>query len=76
MGAVARAVGLDLEKLDAEVATGSAGFKAEIEDNQIAHRLAGHWGVPLMVVQDEPFFGQDRIDLLAWRLAQAGLAHS
>jgi hypothetical protein len=26
-----------------------------------------------MVFKDEPFFGQDRIDLLVWRLKQHGL---
>lgn len=29
----------------------------------IAH---GHWGVPLMVFQGEPFYGQDRFDQLIW----------
>lgn len=29
-----------------------------------------------MVFQDEPFFGQDRIDLLAWRLGQEGLGRA
>ena len=38
-----------------------------------ATELAGHWGVPTMVFADEPFFGQDRIDLLVWRLRQHGL---
>jgi hypothetical protein len=33
----------------------------------------GHWGVPTMVFQGEPFFGQDRVDLLVWRLQQHGL---
>ena len=32
-----------------------------------------HWGVPTMVFKDEPFFGQDKIDLLIWRLKQNGL---
>ena len=32
-----------------------------------------HWGVPLMVYEDEPFFGQDRLDLLEWRLEQSGV---
>ena len=33
----------------------------------------GHWGVPTFVFQDEPFFGQDRIETLLWRLRQHGL---
>lgn len=32
-----------------------------------------HWGVPTMVFKGEPFFGQDKIELLRWRLEQHGL---
>ena len=32
-----------------------------------------HWGVPTMVFNNEPFFGQDRIALLEWRLKKHGL---
>ena len=32
-----------------------------------------HWGVPTMVFNNEPFFGQDRIELLRWRLEKNGL---
>jgi len=45
-----------------------------IEANAAAQQAAGHWGVPLFVFQGEPFFGQDRIDHLLWRLKQHGLA--
>ena len=38
-----------------------------------ALEAAGHWGVPTMVFEGEPFFGQDRIDLLIWRMQQRGL---
>jgi 2-hydroxychromene-2-carboxylate isomerase len=34
---------------------------------------AGHGGVPLMVFQNEPFFGGDRFDQFLWRLRQSGL---
>jgi 2-hydroxychromene-2-carboxylate isomerase len=30
--------------------------------------------VPTFVFQNEPFFGQDRIDLLIWRMQSKGLA--
>ena len=63
--------GLDLAELDA--ATDQGDHLAEIEQNQLALEAAGHWGVPTMVVRDEPFFGQDRIDTLRWRLDQYGL---
>jgi 2-hydroxychromene-2-carboxylate isomerase len=45
----------------------------EIDANHAALEASGHWGVPTMVFQDEPFFGQDRIDTLRWRLEKAGL---
>jgi 2-hydroxychromene-2-carboxylate isomerase len=32
-----------------------------------------HWGVPTFVFENEPFFGQDRIDLLIWRMQDKGL---
>ncbi len=65
--------GLDAEKLDAAVAAEPQKFDAAIEENQTAHQAAGHWGVPLMVFEGEPFYGQDRIDLLVWRMRQKGL---
>jgi len=68
--AVARA-GLDLSDLDAAIEGGDQ--LQEVERNQQALTAAGHWGVPTMVVRDEPFFGQDRIDTLRWRLDQFGL---
>ena len=71
--AVARA-GLDLGELDAAIKDGD--HLEEIERNQQALTAAGHWGVPTMVLRDEPFFGQDRIDTLRWRLDQYGLARS
>ena len=70
--ATARA-GLDLAELDAVVAKDTAALDAIIAKNQEDHTAAGHWGVPTMVFQGEPFFGQDRIDLLVWRLKQRGL---
>jgi 2-hydroxychromene-2-carboxylate isomerase len=70
--AAARA-GLDLAALDAAVAAEPARYDAVIAENQRALEAAGHWGVPTMVFEGEPFFGQDRIDLLVWRLRQHGL---
>jgi 2-hydroxychromene-2-carboxylate isomerase len=42
-------------------------------ENEAAQKRAGHWGVPLMVFESEPFFGQDRFDVLKWRMSQRGL---
>ena len=63
--------GLDLA--DMEAAITQYDVRAEIEKNQEMLDAAGHWGVPTMVFNGEPFFGQDRIDTLRWRLDQAGL---
>jgi len=70
--AAARA-GVDLAELDAVIAQNPDRFEAMIEENQDAHRKAGHWGVPTFAFKGEPFFGQDRIDALLWRLGQHGL---
>ncbi|MEE4297907.1 MAG: hypothetical protein V2J24_00570 [Pseudomonadales bacterium] len=48
-------------------------LREEIERNQETLEAAGHWGVATMVLRNEPFFGQDRIDTLRWRLDQHGL---
>jgi 2-hydroxychromene-2-carboxylate isomerase len=70
--AAARA-GLDLAAMDAAIAADPARHDAVIEQNQRDLETAGHWGVPTMVFEGEPFFGQDRIDLLLWRMRQHGL---
>ena len=44
-----------------------------ITDNESDHAASGHWGVPTFVFENEPFFGQDRIDLLIWRMQSKGL---
>jgi 2-hydroxychromene-2-carboxylate isomerase len=33
----------------------------------------GHSGVPTLVFNGAPFFGQDSFDMLVWRLKQTGL---
>jgi len=70
----ARRAGLDLAELDAQAVTERARLDARIAQNQDDLEAAGHWGVPTMVFEGEPFFGQDRIDLLLWRMGQHGLA--
>ncbi|WP_337186401.1 DsbA family protein [Phenylobacterium sp.] len=71
--ATARA-GLDLPTLDAVVAAEGERLEAEVQASHAALDAAGHWGVPTFVFEGEPFFGQDRIDVLLWRLRQHGLA--
>ena len=71
----AAGAGLDLAEMDAGVAADEARYVAEIETNQVDQRKGGHYGVPLMVFDGEPFFGQDRFDQLKWRLEQKGLSY-
>ena len=68
-----RRAGLELGELDAVLEDDPDRLVAVIDRNQADLEAAGHWGVPTMVFQNEPFFGQDRLDLLQWRLEQAGL---
>lgn len=67
------AAGLDAAQLESAVAADPASHDAEIANNEAAQKNAGHWGVPLFVFQDEPFFGQDRLDHMLWRMRQHGL---
>jgi 2-hydroxychromene-2-carboxylate isomerase len=70
----AERAGLDLATLDAQIAADTDHYDTAIKANQDAQRLGGHYGVPLMVFDNEPFYGQDRFDQLKWRMAQKGLA--
>lgn len=70
--AVARA-GLNLAELDARAGEEEARILGEIEAAQVELEKS-HWGVPTMVLDGEVFFGQDRIDLLEWRLQKLGVA--
>jgi 2-hydroxychromene-2-carboxylate isomerase len=67
------AAGLNAAEAERMATDQSEDLDAEIAANEAAQRNAGHWGVPLFVFNDEPFFGQDRIDHLIWRMKQAGM---
>lgn len=67
------AAGLDLAELDARQEAEAERLDAVIKQNEADQRLGGHYGVPLMVYQGEPFFGQDRYDQLVWRMKQNGM---
>ncbi|MDL2351634.1 MAG: DsbA family protein [Pseudomonadota bacterium] len=71
-GAVAAAGG-DLAEMDAVIVAEAERLDAAIKQNEADQRLGGHYGVPLMVFEGEPFFGQDRYDQLLWRMQQQGL---
>jgi 2-hydroxychromene-2-carboxylate isomerase len=65
--------GFDLAAMDAAVAADPNRYEAVIAANEKAHAASGHWGVPTFVFENEPFFGQDRIELLIWRMESKGL---
>lgn len=73
LAAAAARAGLDFAALEAEAADDAGALDAEIEANQAALEAAGHWGVPTLVFEGEPFFGQDRIAMAQWRMEQKGL---
>ena len=72
MKAAARA-GLDLSAMEERLQSETDRLEAEIVNNQADHHSVGHWGVPTCAFEGEPFFGQDRLDVLLWRLQQSGL---
>jgi len=71
--AVAKA-GLDLAELEASLSATDP--MSVIDANHAALEAAGHWGVPTMVLDGEPFFGQDRMETLRWRLDKKGAQRS
>ena len=73
MAQAALRAGLDLRELDAKITTDPDKYESIIQANQKAHQEAGHWGVPTCAFEGEPFFGQDRLDALLWRMKQRGL---
>ncbi len=75
LASATKRAGLDFDELTALVESNAAELETVIGQNEAAQKAAGHWGVPLMVFRGEPFFGQDRVDVLLWRMKQAGLSH-
>jgi 2-hydroxychromene-2-carboxylate isomerase len=65
--------GLDLSDLQAQIEAEPHYYEQQLQANDVLLRKAGHWGVPTMVFNSEPFFGQDRFDVLVWRMIQHGL---
>jgi 2-hydroxychromene-2-carboxylate isomerase len=65
--------GFDLTAMDAAIAADPDRYEKVIAGNEQDHANSGHWGVPTFVFENEPFFGQDRIDLLIWRMESKGL---
>jgi 2-hydroxychromene-2-carboxylate isomerase len=68
----AQRAGLELSQLQAWVADPNNNWQAQLAANDAALE-EHHWGVPTMLFEGEPFFGQDKIELLLWRMQQKGL---
>ena len=68
--------GLRLTEMDKAISAADATHARTVEESQDALAQSGHWGVPTLVLGGEPFFGEDRIDTLRWRLGQRGLARA
>lgn len=73
LAAAANAAGFDLATMDAAIAADPGRYEAAIAENERDHAASGHWGVPTFVFEGEPFFGQDRVELLIWRMEQRGV---
>jgi 2-hydroxychromene-2-carboxylate isomerase len=69
--AAARA-GLSLAEMETAIAEPES-HREEVDRNQEDLERSGHWGVPTFVFNGEPFFGEDRVETLCWRLAGQGL---
>jgi 2-hydroxychromene-2-carboxylate isomerase len=73
LASAAAAAGFDLAAMDAAITADPDRYEAIIVDNEKAQAASGHWGVPTFVFENEPFFGQDRVELLIWRMQANGL---
>ena len=62
-------IGLDHDRVLADTTWRCA--EEELYANHKAMLNVGHWGVPLMAYNGEPFYGQDRFDQLLWRMGVA-----
>ena len=70
LGPAVERAGLDYAALCRRAEEGAEIFTRSYASNHDALLAAGHWGVPVFVVDGEPFYGQDRFDQLLWRLDQ------
>lgn len=73
MNVACKRAGVILQEMNSKIEGNEANFDSIIADNQAALEKAGHWGVPTLVFENEPFFGQDRIEMALWRMKQKGL---
>jgi 2-hydroxychromene-2-carboxylate isomerase len=69
----AKKVGLDLNQLRESVNVHEEEIIEKIKQNQVDQLNAGHHGVPLTVIGDKHFFGQDQFDKIMETLKENGL---
>ena len=69
----AKKVGLDLNQLRESVNVHEEEIIGQIKQNQVDQLNAGHHGVPLTVIGDKYFFGQDQFDKIMKTLKENGL---
>ena len=69
----AKKVGLDLNQLRESVNVHEQEIIGQIKQNQVDQLNAGHHGVPLTVIGDKHFFGQDQFDKIMETLKEKGL---
>ena len=68
----AKKVGLDLNQLKESVRVHEEEIIGQIKQNQVDQLNAGHHGVPLTVIGDKYFFGQDQFDKIMETLLELG----
>jgi 2-hydroxychromene-2-carboxylate isomerase len=66
-------IGMDYAATIKDIQANPDKYDAVWSKNQDEMTASGHGGVPNGVFRGEPFFGQDRVDILFWRLRQNGL---
>ena len=69
----AKKVGLDLKQLRESVNVHEEEIISQIKQNQVDQLNAGHHGVPLTVIGDKHFFGQDQFNKIMKTLEEKGL---
>lgn len=69
----AKKVGLDLNQLRESVKVHEEEIIGQIKQNQADQLNAGHHGVPLTVIGNKHFFGQDQFDKIMETLKEKGL---
>ncbi|PPR80058.1 MAG: hypothetical protein CFH01_00043 [Alphaproteobacteria bacterium MarineAlpha2_Bin1] len=68
LNALFKNIGLNYQEMEDEVNKNPSDYDEILESNAVKLESSGHWGVPTLVLRNEPFFGQDRIQIFEWKL--------